>query len=91
MVKFRSEHEGPWAASKPVLFAYPTGEWRSRRPVVNPAKCTHCGVCYLQCPIGSIVDMGTHCQPDLSFCKGCGVCAFECANDAIIMIREEIG
>jgi pyruvate ferredoxin oxidoreductase delta subunit len=89
MVQFKSEYEGPWARPKPTLFAYPTGEWRSQRPVVNPARCGHCGICYLQCPVGSIKDMGTYCQADLSYCKGCGLCARECPNDAITMVREE--
>jgi pyruvate ferredoxin oxidoreductase delta subunit len=89
MVKFRSEYEGPWASSKPVLFAYPTGDWRAVRPTFNIKKCGHCGICYLQCPVGSIKDMGDHCEADLSYCKGCGICARECPNDAITMVREE--
>ena len=89
MVQYKSEYEGPWAASKPVLFAYPTGDWRARRPVVTAARCGHCGICYLQCPVGSIQDMGTYCEADLSYCKGCGLCARECPNDAITMVREE--
>jgi len=89
MVQYKSEYEGPWASSKPVLFAYPTGDWRARRPVVNPARCGHCGICYLQCPGGCIQDIGTYCEADLSYCKGCGLCARECPNDAITMVREE--
>lgn len=88
MRKFISPYEGPWASSKPGLFAFPTGDWRSQRPVVNTAKCRHCGICYFQCPVSAIKDNGSYCQADLSFCKGCGVCAFECPNHAIIMIRE---
>ena len=89
MVKFRSEYEGPWASSKPILFTYPTGDWRALRPTFNIKKCGHCGICYLQCPVGSIKDMGDHCEADLSYCKGCGICARECPNDAITMVREE--
>jgi 2-oxoacid:acceptor oxidoreductase delta subunit (pyruvate/2-ketoisovalerate family) len=89
MVKYKCKFEGPWASSKPNLFSYPTSEWRSSRPIVNPAKCAHCGVCYFQCPVGSIVDKGTYCEADLSYCKGCGVCACECPSDAILMVREE--
>lgn len=90
MIKFRSQYEGPWASAKPALFAYPTAEWRSRRPETRAAKCRHCGLCYLQCPTASIRDMGTYFKADLSYCKGCGVCARECPNHAIIMIREEV-
>ncbi|MFC2021141.1 4Fe-4S binding protein [Chloroflexota bacterium] len=89
MVKFSSEFEGPWSSPNPTLFAFPTAEWRSRRPVINASRCGHCGICYFQCPVSSIVDVGTHCEADLSYCKGCGVCAFECPNDAITMVREE--
>ncbi len=87
--KFISPFEGPWAASRPTLFAFPTWEWRNRRPIVNTAKCRHCGVCYFMCPVGSIQDRGTYCDSDLSYCKGCGVCACECPSDAILMVREE--
>ena len=89
MIKFSSEYEGPWVSSRPTLFAYPTSEWRSRRPVVNHAKCGHCGICFFQCPVGSTKDKNTYCEADLSYCKGCGVCAAECPNDAITMVREE--
>jgi len=88
MVKIVSPFEGPWASAKPNLFAYSTAEWRSKRPVVNIAKCRHCGVCYFYCPVGSVVDRGSYCDVDLSFCKGCGVCAKECPSKAIIMVRE---
>lgn len=90
MVRFVCEFEGPWAKSMPTLFAYPTAEWRSRRPVTKSAKCHHCGLCYLQCPTGSIKDMGTYFEVDLSYCKGCGVCARECPNGAIRMVREGV-
>lgn len=88
-MEYRSEYEGPWASPEPVLFAYPTGDWRATRPVFNKAKCGHCGICYLQCPVGSIQDKGTFCDVDLTYCKGCGLCARECPNEAITMIREE--
>jgi 2-oxoacid:acceptor oxidoreductase delta subunit (pyruvate/2-ketoisovalerate family) len=83
-----SPYEGPWAAAKPALFAFPTGDWRSQRPVFNTSKCRHCGVCFFQCPVAAVKDKETYCEVDLTFCKGCGVCAFECPNDAIIMVRE---
>ncbi len=89
MVKFICQYEGPWATPRPAPFAFPTAEWRSRRPVVKAAKCHHCGICYLQCPTGSIRDRGTYCEADLSYCKGCGVCARECPSHAIMMVREE--
>ena len=88
MVKSISPYEGPWAASKPTLFAFPTGDWRSQRPVFNSAKCRHCGICYFQCPVGSIKDMDTYCAVDLTYCKGCGVCAEECPRRAVLMEEE---
>ena len=30
--------------------AYPTGEWRYSRPVVDPQDCNGCGVCEMFCP-----------------------------------------
>ena len=90
MVKYKSPYEGPWASPKPSLFAYPTGDWRAVRPIVNTSKCRHCGICYFQCPVGAIKDMGTSCQSDLSYCKGRGICAAECPNTAIVMVKEEV-
>lgn len=71
---------------------YRTGAWRSQRPVIDQEKCTLCGLCYLYCPEGCVVqDKDGRFTIDLYYCKGCGVCAEECAPKAIRMEEEEEG
>jgi len=89
MVKYKSPHEGPWASPKPSLFAYPTGDWRAMRPIVNSAKCRHCGICYFQCPVAPSRIWELFVSRTFLTAKGCGICAAECPNTAIVMVREE--
>ena len=68
---------------------YPTGTWRDQRPVADTARCTHCMICWLFCPEGSIeTDGGRFLGIDLKHCKGCGICAAECPLRAIAMVPE---
>jgi len=72
-----------------------TGEWRSARPVINPARCTPakkgkpaCFLCWLYCPDG-LVTRTIPPRVDLEYCKGCGICAEVCPTSAIAMVNEE--
>jgi pyruvate ferredoxin oxidoreductase delta subunit len=74
------------AISKPKKGASgKTGGWRTFRPVIEPDKCSKCGLCSLYCPEGAISD---DLEIDYDFCKGCGICAEECPGKAIRMERE---
>ena len=75
------------AISKPKKGASgKTGAWRTFRPVIDPEKCSKCGLCSLYCPEGVISE---DLKIDYDFCKGCGICANECPMKAIRMEREE--
>jgi pyruvate ferredoxin oxidoreductase delta subunit len=71
---------------------YATGDWRTRRPVIDMDKCTQCLLCWVYCPDSSIVTAdGKIVDVDLEHCKGCGICARECPPkvSAISMVPEE--
>ena len=66
-----------------------TGDWKSRRPVIDFNKCNKCTLCYYFCPEGCIAKSNEgYFEPDLFYCKGCGICAMECPKDAITMVEE---
>jgi len=83
------KHEGLRSDAKDGLVCTDTGDWRSRRPVVDKEKCIFCGFCAIYCPI-QVMEMveSSHFTPDLGFCKGCGICAKECPKKAITMVDE---
>ena len=66
-----------------------TGTWRIARPIVDPAKCTDCLICWVFCPDDSIPSNGkVRFETELYHCKGCGICAVECPYNAIEMVPE---
>lgn len=84
------KHEGPWSDANDPLMCSDTGDWRTKRPVVDKDKCIFCGFCAIYCPIMVMEMTDDDCfTPDLGFCKGCGICAKECPKDAITMVPEE--
>lgn len=68
-----------------------TGEWRTYRPIIDQAKCTKCGQCYLYCPEGVIEfdDKGKIYTIDYDYCKGCMICVKQCLVKAISTKLEE--
>lgn len=62
--------------------------WRVERPIVDSEKCTHCLVCYMCCPDGTINKGESVVEIEYDFCKGCGICAVECPFQAIRMEEE---
>jgi pyruvate ferredoxin oxidoreductase delta subunit len=70
---------------------YKTGDWRTFKPLYDPAKCTRCLLCHIICPDAAIGwnKKENEMEFDYDFCKGCGICANECPASAIKMMREE--
>lgn len=66
-----------------------TGAWRTERPVVDFAACTHCMICWIDCPDGCF-EVGEEelTGVDLDHCKGCGICASVCPVKCIEMVPE---
>lgn len=71
------------------IYILDTGNWRQLRPVIDKGKCTECGICFLFCPVNSIVrDEEKKYHINMGYCKGCGICFEECPQKAIDMVRE---
>jgi pyruvate ferredoxin oxidoreductase gamma subunit len=87
-------YEGPWAgtasvSSRPNTGQRKTGDWRIMRPLIDPERCTHCWICFVNCPDGAIALSASEVpQIDYGVCKGCLICAEECPVDAITTARE---
>ncbi len=61
-----------------------TGEWRSKIPLWDAAKCKQCLLCTPFCPDSSIpVSNGKRGEFDYDHCKGCGICYKVCPFGAI--------
>lgn len=71
------------------IYEIDTGKWRTKRPVMNKEKCINCGICFLYCPVFSIIKEDSNYIITYDYCKGCGICAHECPKNAIEMIPEE--
>ncbi|MBI2372347.1 MAG: 2-oxoacid:acceptor oxidoreductase family protein [Deltaproteobacteria bacterium] len=87
-----SWEETPWGGlipGAPTAGRYVTGNWRTRRPVLDLETCIQCYLCWLFCPDTAIQlkearVVGVH---ELH-CKGCGICAMECPVFAMRMVEE---
>ena len=67
-----------------------TGLWRTRRPVIDDARCNRCWwVCSTLCPDGAIrVAKDGRPEIDYDHCKGCLVCMAVCPPHAIEAVPE---
>jgi pyruvate ferredoxin oxidoreductase gamma subunit len=90
----RVEYEGVMRGTPSVLAggnsaARHTGAWRVQRPVIDPALCSRCGLCFVQCPDGVIsLDAEGYPVIDYDHCKGCLLCHRVCPVKAIHEERE---
>jgi len=58
---------------------YITGGWRTLRPLRDTEQCTHCMICWINCPDSAIIVENSKVVGfDYDHCKGCGICANVC-------------
>ena len=66
-----------------------TGDWRTEVPVIDMERCTHCMICWVDCPDASFeVANEKLIAVDLNHCKGCGICAQVCPVKCIEMVPD---
>lgn len=66
-----------------------TGNWRTRRPILDVDKCTDCRICWISCPDSCInVSDTAPLTFNLKYCKGCGICNEVCPVGAISLVPE---
>lgn len=65
-----------------------TGNWRTKRPVLDPEACTACDTCWIYCPDSCITRSDQGPIFNLKYCKGCGICAEVCPSGAITEVPE---
>jgi pyruvate ferredoxin oxidoreductase delta subunit len=65
-----------------------TGDWKTKKPVLQESKCTNCLFCWIWCPEPAIHRGAKTISFDYNYCKGCGICAVECPVKAITMVEE---
>ena len=61
----------------------------SQKAIIDPERCTNCGICEDRCRFGAIEGTGTHRVVDSMSCEGCGVCHLVCPEDTITL-REHV-
>jgi len=79
---------GAAAARSSIILNAGTLKSEAIKAMVDPTKCTSCGVCARVCPYGAVkvdVKAKTAAQVLVAACAGCGACAAECRFDAIAM------
>lgn len=65
-----------------------TGNWRTRRPVIDKEQCTKCSTCWIFCPDACITRTDNGMEFNLKYCKGCALCEATCPSGAITMVPE---
>lgn len=86
-MEFKSKYIVPVGADG--IHILNTGDWRTKRPVLDQEKCIKCGRCFLYCPVNAVKKDADRFDICYDYCKGCGICAHECPKDAIEMTAEE--
>lgn len=70
-----------------------TGDWNPNRLVWNEDTCTHCLLCWINCPDASIkVENSKVIGIDNYHCKVCGICVEVCPTKpkSLEIISEEV-
>ena len=61
-----------------------------RVAVIDPEKCTGCGVCAENCPYECIYPEGNHYSVNEVLCEGCNVCSIVCPEEGVISFKPAV-
>ncbi len=61
------------------------------KAVIDPKKCTGCGICAEKCRFDAIIPKGNVYEVPLLDCEGCGYCFHLCPHDAIRLEEQMVG
>lgn len=74
------------ASRASIILAHDAVPAESVTAVVNPAKCTGCGVCVEVCAYNAVsLDDNNISVVTTGMCKGCGACVAGCRSDAVTL------
>jgi ferredoxin len=59
-------------------------------PWIDDSRCTNCGVCVKECPVGAIVMEDSSAEIRMEDCIRCGICHDVCAAEAVRHDSEKI-
>jgi ferredoxin len=59
-------------------------------PWVDDSRCTGCGICLGECPVGAIVMENNKAEIKMEDCIRCGICHDACASEAVRHDSEKI-
>ncbi|HKL60134.1 MAG TPA: ATP-binding protein [Sphaerochaeta sp.] len=61
------------------------------KAVIDPDRCTNCGICFDACRFNAIVQEDGQHTVDAIACEGCTLCAYLCPEKAITMVKTKAG
>ncbi len=71
--------------------------WKEKRPfegervaVIDPKKCTGCGICALHCPYECIYPESGYYRVNEILCEGCNVCSIVCPHEDVISFKPTV-
>lgn len=61
------------------------------KAVIDPERCTGCGICQSHCRFSALVPCDGRFQVNEYACEGCGVCSYVCPSGAVALEKDVAG
>lgn len=63
----------------------------SQKAIIDPFRCTGCGLCLAKCRFSAITQYNSHCKINEYACEGCGICQYVCPANAVSLVDDVAG